>query len=776
MPGQQAKLSAAERRKIAEDFIASAQWKFLDSRGTSATAGEATRVNLRVFAKGCPMHALREVHEALARQRTVTDPLIGQTLIPGTWHHKTSLWSKDERTGESGQATYTILRIFGDGTDTESNVVEDGCGSRTTIRFEWDAASVESIAGIAHSGEQGYSVSIGGVSRDPETNLFNYYVTTTERKTQLVPEYAAGDGAFSTEYDAAWLGLRGTTAAPTDDDGAAVAVLDPTAAAVGDTVGVSWDRSLEDCTLNARGKRARAKRNVTRSQTTSKDLYSIESGTVIAGAVSPLAAAPEPAGGVTLTRKSDLREDRLYDTTEGSKTEREVLSARVAIEDDAFQTRATVVNRSTATAAPAASASGGVIVVPTVEKTPGNLTDVTVVTVTEKTGSRGATSAQDNFSAEASVDDVSATPLGDAPAAAAGVITTHVDKPTPGGLYERKKATRTEKVGARGASKAKTAFEIEETTEDVSATPLGDPPEPSGGVVTSHDDTNTPGGLVQRRKRVKTERTGVRSVAAAATIFSTEAKTEAVAAAAASGGTAGGGVITDASSDATPGGLRRNVTVIKTEVSVPLSSVTERKTPWYTVRTEKDTHAAAPHTLGSTEYATAEYDRSPGGLYNRSKSTVTGLVYGAVLSHSKSVDFFVTTEVTETIAESMDVSGAVLVDAGLVTAHIHELSFRRHEDGYWIKTETVLTPRTGIAPLEGAGTYTRFSTNPGSPDVSVSVTHSQFVNITAAEAQALIALTAIDGVTADVKSSFSMSVNKFGLYSGSFRREVGTEA
>jgi hypothetical protein len=213
-------LPKSERQKIAAAFLKSAQWSVLTMRGTRvqdkpAPEEDASRVTMRVFAKGCPAHALREVIEALAAETPVAGFVADGVSQRGEWYHRASWWARDAQSSKSGDSTMTIYREMSDGVITETNVVEDGCGSRTTIRFVWDASEVEDFSGIDNAGEQGYAVRIAGVNRDSETGLFSYYVTTTERKTQYLPEHKTSGDAFTDSYDADFLGLRGTVAAPT---------------------------------------------------------------------------------------------------------------------------------------------------------------------------------------------------------------------------------------------------------------------------------------------------------------------------------------------------------------------------------------------------------------------------------------------------------------------------------------------------------------------------------------------------------------------------------
>ena len=69
-------LSKDERLSQARAFLASVQWKLISSNSSTAKTGELPKFRMRVFAKGCPRHALREVHELLAADNPVENVLV----------------------------------------------------------------------------------------------------------------------------------------------------------------------------------------------------------------------------------------------------------------------------------------------------------------------------------------------------------------------------------------------------------------------------------------------------------------------------------------------------------------------------------------------------------------------------------------------------------------------------------------------------------------------------------------------------------------------------
>ena len=196
-----------QRKKLAISFLSVVSWRVFNLRGTrgSATAdpggtikaGQA-RTTMRLFASGVQLQALREILQTLADGSPEKALKANGVVQPGTWYHKAAWWVRDAQSTNSGDATYTIFREVSDGPVSEVGVVDDGCGSTTTIRYVWDAASIEDLPATG----QGFSSKVAGISRDPDTGLFNYYVATTERKTTTLPEYETAESAFSEAFEA----------------------------------------------------------------------------------------------------------------------------------------------------------------------------------------------------------------------------------------------------------------------------------------------------------------------------------------------------------------------------------------------------------------------------------------------------------------------------------------------------------------------------------------------------------------------------------------------
>lgn len=138
----------------------------------------------------------------------------------------------------------------------------------------------------------------------PESNLFFYYVTVTERKTQHVPEYLSGEDAFSKDYEETWTGVRGDLEDPVDDAGGAVSVYDPAVAAIGETLAIQWSKNQEDCTLNAQGRKEKAKANVDAGRSCSRTVFDETDVERVSGA-SQASDTPAPSGGAAYDYQSN---------------------------------------------------------------------------------------------------------------------------------------------------------------------------------------------------------------------------------------------------------------------------------------------------------------------------------------------------------------------------------------------------------------------------------------------------------------------------------------
>ena len=435
------KLDGAERMKQAEAFISNSAWKVLSvksARSLNLTIPPAT--SSVWYTKGIIHTCLREVVELLAKQSKVIDPVLDGAVLEGEWYHHTAMWRRDG--GEqSKDGSFTLFRYMGPESSGFEVVTESGCTTRTSIRFVWDSILIEEPPAAA----QGFERQIGGASRDPESNLYTYYVATTEALTYHTTAFITSDDTFQTTYRESWTGLRGTKAAPTDSDGNSVTIPSPTADANGTTVQVSWVHNDRNCTWNVSVDKQVAKTGVVASVSCSKDQFAEQDSTQTSAQAAALGHAPAPAAGVSTTHRSQSRPDGKFDNTLATNKELNVLLARLSRQEDLFSSQTARVDRGQ-TAAPAApSATGGTIISTGYEKSPGMLfSNSTNTTVEKPVENAQVTKAASIFETSESVAGRSLAAEPAAPVAGDGKTQTTSVSKTPGDMKNVQVNTRQE--------------------------------------------------------------------------------------------------------------------------------------------------------------------------------------------------------------------------------------------------------------------------------------------------------------------------------------------
>lgn len=584
------KLSQALRREAAVAWLRAAPWKVASMRGVRALPvvdGEEAlphppRKGMRIFTKGCPIHLMQDVIDILSSETTIVDPVADGSVISGTWYHRIAVWNRDAGTSETGDATKTLIRDLGDGPLSFAAVAEDGCGSTTTIRYYWDAVELISPDTDAHHGLQGFSVRIGGVSRDMETGWFNYFVTVTERKTIHTPEFLSGSDAFGDIYTESWTGLRGTQDAPEDSDGNPVYVPGPEGSPAGSEYNVEWSKNPEDCTWSAQARWTRSKKGVKGSESCAVDLFRHTDTVETQAQGAKLGHAPAAAGGVKKRYISRRRKDKLFDNTVETDAEQYVANARTAVEKTHFADTVTSVAKS-ASVVPAASVapSTGTVTQVVSERTPGDLNDVTVTAKVEKTVARARVSkSSDTFSAEESATtraEYSEEPA--VPASGGGSSYGVTSEFTESGRRNNTLSVKTEKsVPAARISRSATLFTDETSTVDRGQANPPAAPVSGGGVTRQTQTDRTPGGLRDNTVTERTEKFVDKArTAADVTVFSrieTEIrKSDTLANVPVSSVSAEAGTVTQVASERTPGDLRDVTLTVRTELPVDRARV-----------------------------------------------------------------------------------------------------------------------------------------------------------------------------------------------------------
>ena len=775
------KMAADARTREARSFLKAAQWRVLTMRSTSAgkgAEGAAPRFRMRVYAKGCPVHALREVHLLLNADNPLADPVVDGVVQPGKWWHRGAGWSKDEGAGERGTGTCTLVRDLYDGEIVDAQFLEDGCGSRTKVIFYFDTPSVVPLADIPESGEPGFSVRIGGVSLDRETGLYSYYVTVTESKTLILDEHKVAEDAFRTRYDADYLGLRGSVDKPKDSGGEAVAVPEPGVPEEGTLITTQWSRNREDCTLNAQVGKEVAKEDVEAAVSRAKTLYNESESVSVQAADAKLGDAPDPADGVTKRYVSRLRPDKKWDTEASWDKELPVAPASVRKSATVFGKAQTVVSRHQDTLPPEPSAGSGVRTETFTERTPGALRNNTVSTETELPYERAQVSEKRTLFSRVLTKIAKSVSRGAvASAASGGIGTSSSASVTPGGRNDLTEVTEEElPVPNARVSRSATVFQTEETVTHAHSAGAAPAASAGGGVIVSADESLNPLGskniVVSTRTELPVEGSQVQE---SMTVFGREVSTTSHNVDFGNELSAGGGTMKGGGRSSTPGGKKVTVKTERTETAYSESSVRDSVTPWATVRTVEDTHMPAPH--GALPgFGSKGHQVTPGGRYNRTKTELVKVNDGTILSHAKGGDRFSTWEkyTTAESAKKFD-TDVGLTNAGVPgAATIKTNEFSYDELGYYRKTTTVETVGARVYH-ENTASYTKFSTGSSSDKLSVSAVSGVAYNCEYTLLANLIdkeaALTAAAGQNSklNVSASVNVHVNKFGLCSGTWR-------
>lgn len=785
-PERSPKLEEGTRREAAAAWLRAAKWNVASMRGVRAipaVAGEEDAPNpprrgMRLFVKGCPLHFMSDIILLLSEEGPVTDPIADGVVIPGVWYPRPAIWNRDGATSDNGDNTKTLIRDFGDGPLSYQIDVEDGCGSRTAVRYVFDAVSVEALPADLEpcSSGQGITTRIGGVSRDINTGYFNYFVTVTERKTVYMGEnqcdspsrgVLTSEDAFFEEFAADWLGLRGSPSAPVNDAGEYVPVWTPVSISMGTSANVQWSRSPEDCTLSAQGRKRVAKRNVVAGVSCSKDLFSEQDTESISGVTTPLEHAPEPADGVSYEYQSKLRGDRLRDNSKAKKTERPVAEAQVSVEEDLYSRVETRDDRSQRVDPEAASVGGGLIVSPSTAKTPGNLKNNHVVKRREKPVSRARVAkSEDLFGYEESVTDRGQPSEAAPPTPGAGISGSSTTERSPGDLKNNTVSFKREKavVDARKAV-SDDVFTRKEQSVDENM-PTGTPSATvANGVIEEVSCDKTPGGN-KRVTRTRTEEHSVPDVALAesADAFHRTAEQESVGVdGSAAAPPAAGGVTQAVSRQRTPGGKYRKRISTNREITVMGAEVVTSKTPFGVQVRRLDKSVLASIALGAGEYGTVINSVTPGNLFNTVKDSITPTL-GARYTHEKGGDYFSTFERYTEVAPSTAVFGAV----GLVGKTITTESISRDDNNHVRRTLMVET----AGPERVLELFTKFSFTPAVGGVVRlgSIAWSRlFMNANWATVVAAATLYVADG---DFEMGFGLHINKFGLWDGTLSFKV----
>jgi hypothetical protein len=530
-------LADEARQTAAAAFITGAAWKMLFLRGGKVIPSEEVpeegedpipgtlhAASMRLFAHGCPAHALREVIQALADSSPISSVVANGARIPGTWYHRAAWWARDTSTPaghRAGDGTFTVFWQLSDAVDSEEGVVEDTCAAQVTIRYVWDSPTVEELPALV----AGTTVRIGGLSRDPETALYTYYVTTTVSKTQTTGEVTQANTTFETTQE---LDITRIRPDGTDHLGNAV-----TTWAVGVSAGVEVTqrkRMNEDCTHDLAQQKVTEKAVSDAEVRKERTLFIAAETHQNRGQVAALPAPVAASGGVHEAIINAQSGRGRYTTSKTVTTEQAVSEAQKSGTKTIFQTEEAVVDRhqpaNTSLTVPAAT--GGVVVAKAGQKTDGGLLDVTTKTTTEQNVLEAQKSGTKTvFQIESVVTDRGQPANTDltVPAASGGAVVTKAGQKTDGGLLDVTTKTVTEQpVLEAQRSGTGTIFHVESTVLDRGQAPVDVSPQvASGGVIITKTGQKTDGGLMDVTTRTVTERSVLEAQKSGAkTIFQVE--------------------------------------------------------------------------------------------------------------------------------------------------------------------------------------------------------------------------------------------------------------
>ncbi len=417
----------------AETIIKSWFWQMSESH--SFRWSKAVK-SMTLFYESAPMSSdiAQLVLQYLKTREGVTDFIINHKK----WHFDSPGWNAKEASyvtapSEKWNGTEsTKVRIYwtlvqaGDGTADGPYTVENGCKYRVTHEYYWDVSDQPTLP----QSSSGVQYSIQGFTRDRETGLFTYIVEKRETVQQDVALYDTAVTAFELNQEEQHLGvkanavastgkkasvkngvlverkvtknpdctsdilnrvtteknvkgavkvwrktLRGTVESTTERS--AANPLNGSGLEVGETrrseqtPGELWNNTVEKTTKEPAGEIA------SECQKTIFEHRDVKLENV---PTAPAKEADEAANGITKQKSIRKTDENTFDVTETTTTEKKVESARTVERKTLRGTSAAVTHRNL-TAAEVAAKTGAQLDVGetrTVEKTPGNLKNLTV--------------------------------------------------------------------------------------------------------------------------------------------------------------------------------------------------------------------------------------------------------------------------------------------------------------------------------------------------------------------------------------------------------------
>lgn len=231
----------------------------------------------------------------------------------------------------------------------------------------------------------------------------------------------------------------------------------------------------------------------------------------------------------------------------------------------------------------------------------------------------------------------------------------------------------------------------------------------------------------------------------------------------------GGGVTASVSSSINPDATYDVSRGFRTENPVVEASKRYTVLPWLTLETVTDRHVSAPHPVNTAEPGSVEFSRTPGALYDRTRTRlVAGSVHdGFVLRHIKTGDRFKDIEDTDTIQSSENWTGLTpgLTGSGIEGgAKITAITFAAQQDGTFIRSVRETSVK-GAFVFTVRKSYLRFNTQTNKHE-SVTLKVWSFTNASEARVTSFIDSVSGAGLYNGVDFRHSVTLNDFGLYDG----------
>ena len=268
--------------------------------------------SLRLYRRGLPRAELKAVVEELARRSPAPSILLasGEELV-GPWHFAPATWRRDSGDREArGDDTFTLLLSTSLDIAGEGVAFDESCSSRVHVRYEWDKPFVETLPGPP---APGVVQRIGGASRNPETNLWDYYVETRTALVQTLVEHVSSASPLDTTESSAKLSVRvapdGTLS---DENGGAVAI--PSAGLANGVLVEHRRRKNDDCTTDIQVDKTTAKALDPAGSAHSRDKLAHTDSVDKVNQASELAAVDLGPGGEITEVSSRINKFGLWDT------------------------------------------------------------------------------------------------------------------------------------------------------------------------------------------------------------------------------------------------------------------------------------------------------------------------------------------------------------------------------------------------------------------------------------------------------------------------------